>query len=43
MCRFQLSFQRFQIRAHLGDEQVEEACARGLALSFDDALDLARE
>ena len=32
-----------QIRAHLGDEQVEEACARGLALSLDDALALARE
>jgi predicted ATPase/class 3 adenylate cyclase len=32
-----------RIRAHLGDELVEEACARGQALSFDDALDLARE
>jgi tetratricopeptide (TPR) repeat protein len=32
-----------QIRAHLGDEQAKEACARGLALSFDDALALARQ
>jgi len=30
-----------RIRAHLGDEQVDEAYARGLALSFEDGLDLA--
>ncbi len=32
-----------QARAQLGHEQADEAYARGLALSFDDALDLARE
>ncbi len=32
-----------QARAHLGHEQTAEAYAGGLALSFDDALDLARE
>jgi tetratricopeptide (TPR) repeat protein len=30
-----------QARAHLGHEQAEAAYARGLALSFEDALDLA--
>ncbi len=30
-----------QIRAHLGDDQFEQAYAEGLALSYDDALDLA--
>jgi len=30
-----------RIRAHLGDEQIDGAYARGLALSFEDALDLA--
>jgi hypothetical protein len=30
-----------QVRAHLGGEQTAEAYARGLALSFEDALDLA--
>jgi len=32
-----------QAQAHLGHEQADEAYARGLALSFDDALDPARE
>ncbi len=32
-----------QARAHLGHEQTAEAYARGLELSFKDALDLARE
>jgi predicted ATPase/class 3 adenylate cyclase len=32
-----------QARAHLGHEQADEAYARGLALSFEAALDLARE
>jgi predicted ATPase/class 3 adenylate cyclase len=32
-----------QAQAHLGHEQADEAYARGLALSFEDALDLARE
>ncbi len=30
-----------QVRANLGQEQFERAHAEGLALSFDDALDLA--
>jgi predicted ATPase/DNA-binding XRE family transcriptional regulator len=30
-----------QVRAHLGNEQLEQACARGMALSLDQALDLA--
>ena len=30
-----------QARAHLGDEQLERACAQGMALSLDKALDLA--
>jgi hypothetical protein len=30
-----------QARAHLGDEQLERAYARGMALSLDKALDLA--
>jgi hypothetical protein len=30
-----------QVRAHLGEEQFERAHAKGMALSFDDALDLA--
>jgi predicted ATPase/class 3 adenylate cyclase len=29
-----------QVRAHLGQEQFERAHAKGMALSFDDALDL---
>jgi predicted ATPase/class 3 adenylate cyclase len=32
-----------QVRAHLGQDQFEHALARGLALSFDEALDLASE
>jgi nucleotide-binding universal stress UspA family protein len=30
-----------KLRAHLGDEQLERAYARGMALSLDQALDLA--
>jgi hypothetical protein len=30
-----------QARAHLGDEQLERAYARGMALSLDQAFDLA--
>jgi tetratricopeptide (TPR) repeat protein len=30
-----------QARAHLGDEQLKRAYAQGMALSFDQALDLA--
>ncbi len=30
-----------QARAHLGDEQLERACAQGMALSLERALDLA--
>ena len=30
-----------QARAHLGDEQLEQAYAQGMALSPDQALDLA--
>ncbi len=30
-----------QVRAHLGDEQLERACAQGMALSLEKALDLA--
>ena len=30
-----------QARAHLGDEQLERACAQGMALSLEKALDLA--
>jgi predicted ATPase/class 3 adenylate cyclase len=30
-----------QARAHLGDEQLERACAHGMALSLEQALDLA--
>jgi predicted ATPase/DNA-binding XRE family transcriptional regulator len=30
-----------QVRAHLGDEQLEQAYAQGMALSLDQALDLA--
>ena len=30
-----------QARAHLGDEQLERAHARGMALSLEKALDLA--
>ena len=30
-----------QARAHLGDEQLERAYAQGMALSLDQALDLA--
>ena len=30
-----------QARAHLGDEQLERAYARGMALSLEKALDLA--
>jgi non-specific serine/threonine protein kinase len=30
-----------QVRAHLGDERLEQACAAGMALSLDQALDLA--
>jgi predicted ATPase/DNA-binding XRE family transcriptional regulator len=29
------------VRAHLGQEQLEQACAEGTALSFDEAIDLA--
>ena len=29
-----------QVRAHLGQEQFEQALAQGMALSFDQALDL---
>jgi hypothetical protein len=32
-----------QVRAHLGQEESERAYARGMALSFDEALDLASE
>ena len=32
-----------QVRAHLGQEQFEQAYAEGMALSFDQALDLASE
>jgi predicted ATPase/transcriptional regulator with XRE-family HTH domain len=30
-----------RVRAHLGEEQFEQACAEGMALSFDEAIDLA--
>lgn len=30
-----------QARAHLGDERLERACAQGMALSLEKALDLA--
>ena len=30
-----------QVRARLGEEQLQEACARGMRLSLDQALDLA--
>jgi hypothetical protein len=30
-----------QVRAHLGEEQLERACAHGMTLSLDQALDLA--
>ena len=30
-----------QVRAHLGDEQLEQAYAQGMTLSPDQALDLA--
>ena len=30
-----------QVRAHLGDEQLERAYAQGMALSLEKALDLA--
>ena len=30
-----------QACAHLGDEQLERACAQGMALSLEKALDLA--
>ena len=30
-----------QVRAHLGGEQLERACAQGMTLSLDQALDLA--
>jgi hypothetical protein len=30
-----------QARAHLGEEQLERAYAQGMALSLDQALDLA--
>ena len=30
-----------QVRAHLGEEQLERAYAQGMALSLDKALDLA--
>ncbi len=30
-----------QVRAHLGQEQFEQARAAGMALSYDEALDLA--
>jgi hypothetical protein len=30
-----------QARAHLGDEQLEQAYAQGMALSLNKALDLA--
>jgi hypothetical protein len=30
-----------QVRAHRGDEQLERAYAQGMALSLDQALDLA--
>ena len=29
------------VRAHLGDQQADRACAEGMALSLDEALDLA--
>jgi hypothetical protein len=30
-----------QVRAHLGQEEFDRACTRGMALSSDQALDLA--
>jgi len=30
-----------QVRAHLGQDQSDRACAKGMALSPDQALDLA--
>ena len=32
-----------QVRAHLGQQQLEQAHAKGMALSLDEALDLVSE